>query len=195
MSIENILQRIEDETRSRVDEITRAAEESSEAIRGEHEERCAALRGELEERIRAKAANEERRLIVAAELDLRKKILERKRELLAEVCREARRRIEALPEDRYLEIVKALVLRHALSGREEIVVPSSQRGLFTPAFVEELNRERPGASLRVADEAGDFPWGVVLREGQRRVDLTIGVIFEQFAARIESRVAAALFAE
>ena len=195
MSIENILQRIEEETRSRAEEIIRGAEASAAAIRGEYENRGAALRGELEERIRAKASNEERRLIVAAEPEQRRQTLERKRELLAEVYRKARKRIEALPEDRYLEIVKALILRHALSGREEIIVPASQRALFAPAFIEALNRERAGSSFRVADEGGDFPWGVVLREGQRRVDLTIGVIFEQLSARVESRVAEALFAE
>jgi vacuolar-type H+-ATPase subunit E/Vma4 len=195
MSIENILKRIDEETRSRVDEIVGAAEAKAAAIRGEYEARGEALRAELEERIRAKAGNEERRLVVAAELDLRKQLLERKRELLAEAYREARNRIEALPPERYLEILRALILRNVLSGREEIVVPAAQRALFTPAFVESLNREREGAALRVADEPGGFAWGVVLREGRRRVDLTIGVIFEQLAARVESRVAAALFNE
>jgi V/A-type H+-transporting ATPase subunit E len=195
MSIENILIRIDEETRSRVDEIVGAAEAKAATIRGEYEKGGAALREELAALVRARAENEERRLVVAAKLELRKQLLERKREILAEVYGEARSRIEALPAERYLEILKALVLGTALSGREEIVVPAAQRALFTPAFVEALNREREGASMRIADEPGDFAWGVVLREGRRRVDLTIGVIFEQLASRIESRVAAALFPE
>lgn len=195
MSIENILKRIDGDARARVAEIVGAAEAKAAEIRAEYERRGAALRAELDERIRAGAENEERRLVVAAELELRKKLLERKRELLAEAYREARRRVEALPPDRYLEIVRDLVLRNVRSGREEIVVPAAQRPLFTEEFVASLNRGRDGAALRIADEPGGFAWGVVLREGKRTVDLTIDVIFEQLAARIESRVAAALFSE
>jgi hypothetical protein len=36
---------------------------------------------------------------------------------------------------------------------------------------------------------------VVLREGQRRVDLTLDVMFRQLASRVESAVAGVLFPE
>lgn len=195
MSIEHILKRIEEEAENEARAKLRAAEERAAAIRGEYERGAAALAEELARAYGEKAAVEERRLVVAEELELRKQLLERKRAILAEVYREARNRVEGLPPAEYLDLVRSLVLRNAASGREEIVVPAAHRQLFTPAFVDALNRARPGASFRLADEPGAFAWGVVLREGQRLVDLTSDVIFRQLAARVEARVAAALFPE
>lgn len=195
MSIEHILKRIADEAEGEARARLQAAEERAAVVRREFEGGAAALAEDLERAYREKAAVEERRLVVAEELELRKQLLERKREVLAEVYREARHRVEGLPPAEYLDLVRSLVLRNAASGREEIVVPAAHRQLFTPAFIDSLNRARGGASFRVADEPGAFAWGVVLREGQRLVDLTSDVIFRQLAARVEARVAAALFPE
>lgn len=194
MSIENIVKRIEDETGATVSEIMRAAEERASLIRGEAGRVGEKVRGELEARARGKASDEERRLVVGEELELRKAALARKREILGEVYAEARKRIEQLPPDEYLKLVSALILKNAVSGREEIVVPARQRGMFDAAFVDALNRARgSGAAFTLAGTPGDFAWGVVLREGQRRVDLTLDVIFRQLAARVESSVAGLLF--
>jgi len=194
MSIENILKRIEEETEAAAAEILRAAGTRAASIRGEGEQSGAKLREELESRARAKASDEERRLIVGEELELRKTSLERKREILGEVYAEARKRIENLPPDEYLKLISAFILKGAISGKEEIVVPAAQRNMFSGAYVESLNRARgAGAAFTVADTPGEFAWGVVLREGQRRVDLTLGVIFRQLTERVESAAAGVLF--
>jgi V/A-type H+-transporting ATPase subunit E len=196
MSIENILKKIEEETEVAAGEILRAAGTRASSIRGEGERGAAKLREELESRVRAKAADEERRLVVGEELELRKASLERRREILGEVYAEARKRIENLPPDEYLRLVSAFILKSAISGREEIVVPAAQRSMFAGDFVESLNRARgAGSAFTLAETPGDFAWGVVLREGQRRVDLTLGVIFRQLASRVESAVAGVLFPE
>jgi vacuolar-type H+-ATPase subunit E/Vma4 len=75
-------------------------------------------------------------------------------------------------------------------------VPAAQREIFSRSFVEGLNRARGnGSAFSVAEAQGEFTWGVVLREGRRRVDLTLEVIFEQLTARIESAAAGVLFPE
>jgi V/A-type H+-transporting ATPase subunit E len=196
MSTEHILKKIEEETEAAAAEILRAAETKAASIREEGARGAAKLRGELEGRARAKAADEERRLIVGEELELRKAALARKREILGEVYAEARKRIESLPRDTYLELVSALILKNAVSGREEIIVPAAQREMFPAGFVEGLNRARGGdAAFSVAETPGEFAWGVVLREGRRRVDLSLDVIFAQLTARVESETAGVLFPE
>jgi vacuolar-type H+-ATPase subunit E/Vma4 len=181
MSIENILKKIEEETEAAAAEILRAAGTKAASLREEGER---------------KASDEERRLIVGEELELRKASLERKRGILGEVYAEARKRIESLPPDEYLKLMSAFILKNAISGKEEIVVPAAQRSMFAGDFVESLNRARgEGAAFSVAATPGDFAWGVVLREGQRRIDLTLGVIFRQLTSRVESAVAGVLFPE
>jgi vacuolar-type H+-ATPase subunit E/Vma4 len=196
MSIENIIRRIEDETQAAVAEILKKAEEQAAQIAAEYSRESARRAEELAAKARQRAADEEKRLIVGAQLELSKSSLERKREIIDDVCRTARRKIEALPVDEYRELVRELILRNAVSGREEIVVPALQRDLFTKEYIESLNAERgAGATFTVAGTSDEFGWGVVLREGRRRVDLTLGVLFEQMRERIESEIAAALFPE
>ena len=196
MSIEDIIKRIEEESEVAVRDTMAKAETEAVGIRDEHARKGSRLREELERKVRLKAADEQRRLIVGEELELRKAFLEKKREILNEVYSEARTRISTLPQAEYLELMRSFVVRNALSGREEIVVPARQRDLFTAGYIESLNVARgKDSSLSLARESGDFSWGVVLREGPRRVDLTLDVVFEQLKARIESEIASLLFPE
>ena len=194
MSIENILQRIEEETRGRVAEIMESAGAQAALIREDHAKRGAKLQEELGHAARARAADEERRLVVGEELDLRKAFLGRKREILGEIYGEARKRIEGIEPREYLALVASLIVKNAHTGNEEIVVPAGQKALFSAEYVESLNRAKGnGAAFSLAETPGDFRWGVVLREGRRRVDLTLDVLFEQLKARVESEIAGVLF--
>ena len=104
--------------------------------------------------------------------------------------------LESLPEERYLALLKNLIVRRAVSGKEEIVVPKSQKKLFTQDFIDSLSSAFPGkGSFTVASENGDFTWGVVMREGRRVVDLTLRVLFEQLKEKVEPEIAALLFPE
>jgi len=196
MSIENILKRIEEETEEAARGILGKAEAQASLIGEDYAKKGKKLREEIEHRSRVKAADEERRLVVGEELELRKAFLVRKREILDDVYGEARTRLESIPQEAYLDLLRSLIVRHSLSGREEIIVPAAQRNMFTADFIASLNRAKGGgAAFSLAGSPGDFPWGVVLREGQRRVDLTLEVIFEQLKTSIESRIAGILFPE
>jgi len=196
MSIENILKRIEGETEEAIGAIRGKTEERLAVTGEEYAKKGAKLREELERVARMKAADEERRLIVGEELELRKAFLVRKREILGEIYEEARKRIESLPPEAYLELLGSFIVRHSLSGREEIIVPAAQRNAFTGEFIASLNRLKGGsAAFTLAETSGDFAWGVILREEQRRVDLTLDAVFEQLKERIEPQIAGIMFPE
>ncbi|MDD4857233.1 MAG: V-type ATP synthase subunit E [Candidatus Krumholzibacteria bacterium] len=196
MSIENILKRIDEETQTAAAEMMSNGEAKAAGVRDEYAKQGSKIRAELENRARVRAADEERRLIVGEELELRKAFLVRKREILDEIYGEARKRIVGLPAAGYLELVKALILANAQSGREEIVVSGAQRDILSREFIEALNEIKgAGAAFSLAETPGDFAWGVVLREGQRSVDLTLDVLFDQLKTSVESEIASVLFPE
>ena len=196
MSVENILKRIAEETEEAIGAVRGETEKRIAVIREEYAKKGGTLRTELERAARMKAADEERRLIIGEELELRKAALTRKREILEEIYGEARKRIESLPPEKYLDLLRSLIVRHSLSGKEEIVPPAAQRRMFTAEFLASLNQLRGAdAAFTLADTPGDFTWGVVLREGQRRVDLTLDVVFDQLKARVEPQIAVVLFPE
>ena len=180
MSIENILERIKEEADSVARDLVRKAEEEGERIRGSYEAEGENLKIELEQRAHKKAGEEESRLIVNEQLELRKQLLERKHEILEEMYEQAKREMEKLGDKDYLDLMKEMILGRAISGNEEIIIAREQTKLFGDAFIDALNKEsRSGKGFKLAEDPGDFSWGIVLREGQRTVDLTLGVLMEQ----------------
>lgn len=194
MAIDDILKRIDEEAeaviRGKLDEAGRMAA----AVRDEYAGKAEQLETELRLRAEKRAHEEERRLIVNEQLEIRKGLLAKKREILNTLYERALSRIGELPRDRYRKVVAFLIIDGAVSGNEEIVVPPEHRNLFGDQFLTGLNEAYPGGGkFTIAAGAGDFKWGVVLREGRRVVDLTLGVLFEQLRERIEPAIAAAMF--
>jgi V/A-type H+-transporting ATPase subunit E len=194
MSIENILKRIEEEAESTAQELLDKAKAEAAQIDDDYSEKAKELKEKLGARAKSGAAEEERRLVVSEQLELKKALLTKKREILAELYKEARSRIESLPEKEYLKLLKALILEKAISGREEIIIPSGQGDIISQDFLVSLNKDFPGGGgFSIAKEPGEFSWGVVLREGRRVVDLSLEVLFDQLKERIEPEIAEVLF--
>ncbi len=174
----------------------RRAEEEAKRILESYEADGEHLEGELERRAHKRAEEEKRRLIVNEQLELRKQLLEKKREILDELYEQAKSDIRGLGTEEYLGLMKEMILESAISGNEEIIVAKEQRKLFDGSFLDALNGEnRKGKGFTLSEEPGDFSWGVVLKEGRRVIDLTLGVLMEQLRERIESEIAPMIFSD
>lgn len=194
MAIDDILKRIDEEAEAQIREKLDEARRKADSVQGEYAGRAERLEAEMRLRAEKRAREQQRRLIVSEQLEIRKALLSKKHRVLDALYEKALRRIEELPRDRYRNIVKSLIIERAVSGAEEIVVASKHRNLFGDTFLAELNGAYPGGGeFTIAAEAGDFGWGVVLREGRRVIDLTLEVLFEQLRERIEPEIAALMF--
>jgi vacuolar-type H+-ATPase subunit E/Vma4 len=196
MSIEKIYERIETQAAASADDIIREAERQAARIRGEYAKRSAELGESLRAYAEKKAGEAGRRLVVNEQLELKKALLAKKREILARIYDDARKRIEGLGDGESAGIIREMILENAVSGREEIVVSGRQSRIFDGKFLDSLNSGfKGGGAFTLAEEKGRFPWGVVLREGRRVVDLSLDVVFEQLREKVEPRIAALLFPE
>ena len=194
MSIENILSKIDEDSRVAVAAALERAGEEAAALSARYARRAGELETGLRSRADKKAAEEKRRLLVSEQLELRKADLVRKREILSSLYDEARKSIAALAGEDYLALIRVLVISRAISGAEEIVPAAGQTALLSSDFLTKLNSEYPGGGkFKIAAKEGTFGWGVVLREGRRTVDLSLGTVFDQVMDRIEPEVSAILF--
>ena len=194
MSIEKILSKIDEDSRAAVEAAFERAREDAAALSARYARRAEELGAGLKSRAGKKAAEEKRRLLVSEQLELRKAELVGKRGILSNLYDEARKNIAALSGEDYLALIRALIVSRAISGAEEIVPATGQTALISSDFLAKLNGEYPGGGkFTVAAEEGAFEWGVVLREGRRTVDLSLGIVFDQVMDRIEPEVSAILF--
>ncbi|MBN2070684.1 MAG: V-type ATP synthase subunit E [Candidatus Krumholzibacteriota bacterium] len=195
MAIEKIFERITGDAERTVREILDAGELESRAVKKEYLEKAGQLKDRLRSYAGKKAQEEEKHLIVNEQLELKKVVLKKKRDVLEKIYTDAKKRIEKLGAEETGRILRDLILDKAVSGKEEIIVSSSQRGIFSDRYIDELNKKfEGGGSFTLSADPGEFSWGVVLREGRRVVDLSLEVIFDQLKEKIEPKIAASLFA-
>ncbi len=196
MSIEKILEKIDREADSAVDEIISGAESEAELIGKEYRKKEKKLRERLNEESEKISREESRRLVVNEQLELRKSLLYSKRKILDDFFSEARKRVESMPEEDTVDFIEKLILNRAITGREDIVLAEEQKGLFPDNLIETLNESfSGGGSFSLGESSTDFSWGVILREGNRIVDLSLDALFSQVAEEVEPEVAALLFRE
>jgi vacuolar-type H+-ATPase subunit E/Vma4 len=194
MSIENILSKIDEDSRKAVSAALARAGEEAAALSAQYARRAGELEAGLRARAEKKAAEEKRRLLVSEQLELRKAGLIKRREILSDLYDEAKKSIAALAGEDYLALIRTLVISRAISGNEEIVPAKGQTALFTPDFLKKLNSEYPGGgSFTIAADEGDFDWGVVLKKDRRAIDLSLDTVFDQVMDRIEPEVSEILF--
>ena len=194
MSIEKILSKIDEDSRAAVEAALQRAGDDAGALSAQYARRAEELGAGLKTRAGKKAAEEKRRLLVSEQLELRKAELVRKREILSKLYDDARKSITSLSGEDYLALIRALIISRSISGAEEIVPAAGQAARFSSDFLAKLNSGYPGGgNFTVAAEEGSFDWGVVLREGRRTVDLSLGTVFDQVIDRIEPEVAEILF--
>jgi vacuolar-type H+-ATPase subunit E/Vma4 len=194
MSIENILSRIDEDSRAAVAAALERAGEEAAALSARYARRAEELGAGLSSRAEKKAVEEKRRLLVSEQLELRKADLIRRREILSKLYDEARKNIAALSGEDYLALIRTLVISSTISGAEEIVPAAGQTALLSSDFLAKLNAGYPGGGkFTIAAEEGAFEWGVVLKESRRTVDLSLDSVFDQVMDRIEPEVAAILF--
>lgn len=195
MSIEKIFERITGDAERSVKDILGAAQREAGTVEKNYLKEAEGLKIRLRSYAEKKADEEERRLIVNEQLELKKVILRKKREILERLYEDAKKRINDLPAEESGRIILDMILKKAISGREEIIISVSQEEIFSDRFMRELNgRFEGGGTFTLSAQRGEFSWGVVLREGRRVVDLSLEVIFDQLKEKIEPKIAAMLFA-
>ncbi|HPY76936.1 MAG TPA: V-type ATP synthase subunit E family protein [Anaerohalosphaeraceae bacterium] len=148
---------------------------------------------------KAKTAGEDKlaRMLAAARMDLQKKRLAAKVDLLNEVFEKARQKINALPEEAYLDLMSRLIMKAVQTGDEEVLV-GAQETRINQKCIKQINQKLgPGfkGNLRLSDEKADIDGGFILRRGNVRINASTGVLIEQMRQDLEIDLAAELFAE
>ena len=193
MAIEDILSRIEQENRKKVESIIARAEAKADEIKEGYSREAEELREELEHKFRRKADEHRRQIVVSEQLELRKKLLGVKRDILEEFYGRVRDKISSMTGEEYAGFIRKLILERAVTGNEEILIPGNHRQVFTEEFVSSLNDDFGKGNFSVSEQDGDFAWGVILREKDRLIDLSLDSFFRELTDQVEPEVARILF--
>ena len=162
--IEKITARIETDTKSEVARILQEAQERAEALRGDYQAKAEAEAKAAAQSGQEAAQRQAQRLESAAQMDAKKQLLAAKQSCLDEAFAQAQKKLCALPDEEYAELLARLAVRSAKTGREEIVLnPKDQKRVgalvvsrANALLAEAAAPEAAGKAAKTGGKAGEL---------------------------------------
>lgn len=172
--IEKITARILDDARREADEIAAQAKQKADEIAGRYAKQAEQEAQAILARGEKAAAERLERLESAAGMERRKMLLAAKQQVLAEAFEKALDDLCALPEQEYIELLAALAVRAARSGKEQLIFSVSDRARVGKQVVMAANE------LLVKDAAPALPDGL----GETKVGAFLDKVVRNTAAMV-----------
>jgi vacuolar-type H+-ATPase subunit E/Vma4 len=199
MSLERLLEKIEDDARVQGRSIVDTAKQEAERIKAEGEEEARRTAETIRASFRERGERERTKIMSEALAESRASFLSAQDRLFEEAFTEAMRLFEDLPEERYRAWLSNTILKNASGGREEIVASPHDRRLLAGGLLDEINqslRERGGeATLSLSEDEAGFSRGVMLRSGNFVNNLSLETLMREARDLHEEKVLKMLFGE
>lgn len=125
--IDKITQRIGADTQAEIDRILADAAAQAEAAADKFRTQAEAEDRDLLAKSERAAAEREERLVSAAQMEARKTLLTAKQEMVERAYQRALEKLRSLPQEQYVELLAALLVRASSTGREEVIFSPEDR--------------------------------------------------------------------
>ncbi len=197
MSLEKLLEKIEEDARAEAEEILARARQEAEETRKRGEEEALRAGQNILATFREKAEKERVRMISAARMEKRLAILAAKERILEETLASTIRAMENMPLKEYREWLKSMLVRHVVTGNEEVIPSSFDRELLQDGLLQEINQALGSmgkrGELRLSSEGAPFSRGVILRDGNIFTRLSVESLLREAREKNEEEILKALF--
>lgn len=193
--IEKIAQRIDAETQAEIEQVLSHAKAEAEKITEKYRAQAEAEAADLRAKNERAAAEREERLVSAAQMESRKTALAAKQELVEQVYSKALDKLCGLPDQKYTEIVAALLAQAAPSGRGEVFLAPDVRKRMGAEIIKKANELLKDGQLTLSEETRDIRGGFILRDEKIEVNGTFETLVRLQKAETAGTVAKKLFPE
>ena len=151
--IETIIQRLNTDAKAETDALLDKARQEAAAITARYQAQAAQEAARLAARNEKAAEEREERLVSAAQMEARKTLLTAKQEMVERAYQRALEKLRSLPQEQYVELLAALLVRASSTGREEVVFSPEDREGAGKAAVARANE------LLAKEAAPELPLG------------------------------------
>lgn len=195
MNAEQVIEKILSQARAEADSILAKAKETVGEENQRQEKEIQGYRRETERLAEAAGQDKLSRLLAAARMQNARDLLAAKRQILDELFDRVKQRLEHLPDNEYLELMKRLLQKCVQSGHEEVIIGKNETRI-NQAFINKINTEllwQAKGGLRLSQSREDIGGGFILSEGRVRINSSTDVLVSQIRDKMEMELAAELF--
>ena len=151
--IDTILRRLDTDAKAEADAVLKKARQEAADITARYQAQAAQEAARLAARNEKAAEEREERLVSAAQMEARKTLLTAKQEMVERAYQRALEKLRSLPQEQYVELLAALLVRASSTGREEVVFSPEDREGAGKAAVARANE------LLAKEAAPELPLG------------------------------------
>lgn len=161
--IEKIIDRISGDAQAEIDSILEEARAEAAQITAKYEAQAKAEADEILKRGTAAAAEREERLASMAQMEGRKAELAAKQEVIEEAFELALKKLQALPEDTYVELLAGLAAKASVTGKETLIFSAADRDRVGKKVVAAANAKlAKDVAPELPEELADSKVGAIL---------------------------------
>ena len=161
--IEKITERIEGDAQREIDAVLNAARAEAEGITQRYQAQAGRESADLVARGEKAAAERVERLGSVAQLEARKLALAAKQEMLDRAFELALQKLCTLPDEEYIDLLAALTVKAAQSGKEQVIFSRKDRSRVGKAVVTRANEMlAKQVAPKLPDELTDTKAGAIL---------------------------------
>lgn len=197
MSLEKIVERINEEAQNTSEQILREARnKEKEIIELAHKE-AGKRADEIIKKGEEKSNAVKKHILAQTQLEQRKEILKTKQELLNCLYQKIFKEIRLLPTGAYQNLIKKIILNTVESGEGELFISSHDKERITDEFILKLNKElkkrKVKGELKLSPEPVNIEGGFILRQGKIEIDNSFNILSKVVREETEEEVARILF--
>jgi len=194
MALEDILKKIEHDTKSEAAKIIQDAADRAKVLEDkarakyDEQDRILAMKSE------SKAEQKERQIFVDANLKCKNMRMKEKAEKVSVVYAAVRSKILGMSKKEASAFLEKMMIRLSEKGEEKAVLPEKGASFFDKHFFHNVNKGVKSGQIQPAKDKGKFDWGFVLVGDGYKIDFTIDTLIADLKEKTESEVAKVLFA-
>lgn len=192
--IEKLTRQISADAQAEMDAILADAQAAADAVTADYAQRAQKAAAEARARGEAAAAQREERLISMADMEGRRSLLAAKQELLGRAFDRALEQLCALSDKDYADLLAALAVKAARTGREKVILSQKDRSRIGKAAVTAAN-EKLGSkgNLTLSEETRPIKGGLILSDGAVEVNCSFETMLRMEREAMSGEAAAVLF--
>jgi V/A-type H+-transporting ATPase subunit E len=195
MNAEQVVNKILAQANAEAERILAEAREKAGIQQNQTDAELAEFEKQTQEMAQAAADDKLRRMLAGARMAHAKQVLGVKAELLNEVFGQARQKLNQLPDEQYLTLMKQLMTRAIETGDEEVIVGRNEKRI-NEDFIKKVNRDLGTGfkgNLRLSSQRADISGGFLLSRGRVQVNVSTEVLISQAREVMEMKLADDLF--
>ena len=197
IGIEKIKDTIISDAQARAQEIVADGEAQAAAVLADAKKLCQEKEDSFNKTMEYEKSQTRKIMLSMAELEMRNDLLFAKQEIIEQVFAEAVVRLNKMTDQRYQELISAMLMDVVESGEEEILFSKSGAAKLPPDFLAQINGQltakgRQG-QLRLGTEQPEIDGGFIVRHAGVEINNSFAALVNVYRDELETEVAAVLF--